>query len=279
MRLRSLDLFLALAIAVANVAWAVFTMSDNMASLSAVSVALALPLVFLIPGYLITETLFPHRALETVQRLTFSIALSISVAIFGGFLLDQLPTGLRLLPWVIWLGALTAVFALLAYVRRKNQPAPPHMQAQDQPRRGRVQISAFLLFGMAALVIVLSVLYSVVGAEQRTHPGYTNLWIVPAVESGNTCAVSVGMQSYELATTTYRVVVNTNRAQTASWSSVSLVPQQQWAQLEPIPVGGDTSLVVQVQLYRLDQPQTIYRHVDLTFHVASNGNVKQCSIS
>jgi uncharacterized membrane protein YjfL (UPF0719 family) len=277
MRLRSLDLFLALALAVANVAWAVFTMSDNMASLSAISIALALPLVFLIPGYLITETLFPHRALETVQRLTFSIALSISVAIFGGFLLDQLPTGLRILPWVIWLGALTAVFALLAYVRRKSQPAPPQMQ--DQPRRGRVQFSAFLLFGMAALVIVLSVLYSVVGAEQRTHPGYTNIWMVPAVESGNTCAVSIGIQSFELAQTTYRVVMETNRTQTATWSPVSLVPQQQWAQLEPVPVGGDTSLFVQVQLYRLDQPQTIYLSTHLTLHVASNGNVKQCSMS
>ena len=134
---------------------------------------------------------------------------------------------------------------------------------------------------MAALVLVLSVVYSAIGAEGQSHPGFTNLWIVPATEAGNTCAVSVGMQSFELAPATYRVVITTNKIQTASWPLVALSPTQAWAELEPIPLGTSTSLLVLVNVYRLDQPQAVYRHVDLTLHVAVTKGiaVKQCSIS
>ena len=278
MRLKSLDLVLALGVAVANVAWAMLAASTGPASPSLIGIALALPLVFLVPGYTITETLFPNRALEPVQRLVFTLALSIAVAIFGGFVLDQFPAGLRLLPWTIWLGALTTIFTLLAYLRRQRQrrQAPP----REQPQSMRVPFSTFVLFGMAALVIVLSVLYSVAGAQQRPHPGFTNLWIVPATQNGNTCAVSIGVQSFELAPTTYRVVVTGNKDQLANWTPIALVPNQQWAQLEPIAVGNTTSMVILVQLYRLDQPSIVYRHTNLTLYVASKGGTtKQCSIT
>jgi uncharacterized membrane protein len=277
MRLKSLDLFLAMGIAVANVVWAVLTTSAGPASPSLIGVVLAVPLVFLAPGYLITETLFPNRALEPVQRLVFTLALSIAFTIFGGFLLNLFPAGLRMLPWTLWLGALTTIFTLLAFLRRQRAPQPAEQRVQ--PQRIRVPFATFILFGMAALVIGLSVLYSVVGAEQQPHPGFTNLWIVPATQGSNTCAVSIGIQSFELAPTSYRVVVTGNKDQLANWTPISLVPEQQWVQLEPISVGNNTSMVILVQLYRLDKPAVVYRHTDLTLYVSSKGTSKQCWIT
>ena len=277
MRLKSLDLFLAMGIAVANVVWAMLTMSAaGPASPSLVGIALALPLVFIVPGYMITQTLFP-RDLEPVQRLVFTLALSIAVAIFGGFILNLFPTGLRALPWTLWLGALTTIFTLLAAIRRQRLPRPTAQANQSQSVR--IPFATFVLLGMATLVVALSVLYSVVGAEEKPHPGFTNLWIVPATNAGNTCAVSIGVQSFELAPTSYRIVVTGNKDQLASWANISLVPNQQWAQLEPIAVGNNTSMVILVQLYRLDQPSAVYRHTDLTLYVASKGNQKQCWIT
>lgn len=282
---KNLDLCAALGIAVANVVWAFFTASANQASLSVISIILTLPLVLIVPGYVLTATLFPRRALETFQRVAFTIALSLAVTILSGFLLNQLPTGLRLFPWAIWLGLVTVIFVALAYLRRRKQFIAEQAQVDQtimvRAHRPPPQISAFVLFGLALLVIVLSVLYSIVGAQQQSHPGFTNLSVLQAVKAGNTCAVSIRLQSFELTSVSYRVVITTNKAQTDSWAHISLLPQQQWAQLEAIPVGTSTSLAVLVQVYRLDQPQTVYRHVDITLQVASKGGTtaKQCTAS
>jgi uncharacterized membrane protein len=211
--------------------------------------------------------------------MAFTLALSLAVTIISGFILNLLPSGLRLLPWVLWLGLLTLLFSLLAYMRRHRleEEEPVDMTIVVPTQRFRVQISALILFGLAILVVVLSVIYSVVGAEQQSHPGFTNLWMLQATQGTNTCAVSIGMQSFELTVVTYRIVVTTNSAQTASWSGISLTPQQQWAHLQPIPVGTNTAVTVLVQVYRLDQPQTVYLHTHILLHVTTKGTAKECT--
>lgn len=282
MRHKNLDLLLVLSIAVGNVAWVLLSTYryPNLASFTVISTILALPLVFITPGYAIIETLFPHRALETLQRWTFILAVSLALAILSGFLLNQFPAGLRPLPWATWLALITAFFTLLASLRRGSPLAPVPPAGAGQPRSTRVRISEIALLGIATLVIVLSVVYSVLGAQRQPHPGFTNLWIVPTTQAGNTCAVSVGMQSFERAPLTYRVVITTNNVQTASWDRISLAPDQQWQQTKILPVGNTVpALVVLVQVYRLDQPQTVYRHVDVTLYVTTpqGSTVKHCS--
>lgn len=281
MRRKNLDLLIALGIAVVNVIWAFFALPANQVPLTVISVILSLPLVLAVPGYALTEAIFPARSLEIVQRLTFNLAFSLAVTILSGFALNVFPVGLRALPWAGWLGLLTVIFSLLAYFRRRAKTQEETtITIQQQPQRFRVQISAIVLFSMAILVVVLSLAYSIIGAEQQSHPGFTNLWVVPVTQAGNTCAVGVGMQSFELASAKYRVVITANKAPLAHWDVITLTPKQQWTQIEAVPVGTNTSLIVLVQIYRLDQPQTVYRHVDLTFHVApTTGTVKQCSIS
>ena len=281
MRHKNLDLLIALEIAVINVIWALLSMLVDLTFLSVVNIILALPLVFVVPGYTLTETLFQRRSLEIVQRLAFTLALSLTVTIVSGFLLNLFPAGLAVLPWALWLGLFSTIFTLLAYLRRRRQPAEEARADETQVvpiPRSRVQIPPIALFSLAILIVVLSIVYSVVGAEQQSRAGFTNLSILPAT-SGNTCAVTIRVQSFELAPTSYRVVVSTNKTLTATWNIVSLEPQQQWTQPEAIPVGTNTSLLVLIQLYRSEQPQTVYRHVYVTLHVvATQGNTtKQCT--
>ncbi len=279
MRRKNLDLLLALAVAVINAGWNL----ANLTSLTGVSVTLTL-LLILATGYTLTETLFPLDALEPVQRMAFSLALSIAATILSGFVLNQFAAGLRALPWALWLGLLVVTFSLLAYTRRRRPGAalPPQEPKPTITRQQRLrfQASSAVLFSMATLVVVLSVVYSVIGAEEQSHPGFTQLWLLPVSQGSNTCAIRVGMQSFELAPVSYNVVVTTNKAATAHWDVVSLVPQQQWIQVVPVSAGTDTSLVVLVQIYRLDHPQVVYRHVDVTLHVVSKaGTPQQCTWS
>lgn len=282
MRRKNLDLLFVLGIAMVNVIWALLSQLFDFTALSFVNIILALPQVFILPGYVLTETLFPRRALETVQRLVFALALSLAITIVSGFLLNLLPQGLSVLPWAIWLGLFSMLFALVAFLRRHERVVGPDQTILQpavhigQVQRPRFSFSATLLFGMAALVIVLSMLYSVIGASQQSHPGFTNVWLLPA-QTGNGCTVDIGVRSFEAGPLNYRVVMTTNKARTASWDSITLSTNEQWLQRVSVPVGTNTSLVVLVQVYRLDQPEKVYRHVDLTLHVVTRGTTKECT--
>lgn len=282
MRRTNLDLFLTLGVAVLNVVWALLTQITDLTAFMAVNIILALPLVFIVPGYALTETLFPRRALEAIQRLGFTMALSVAVTIVSGFILNLFPPGLTTLPWAIWLGLFSMIFTVVAFIRRSTQVVGPDQTMLHQAvtpgqlQSFRVQFSSVILLGLATLVIVLSVLYSVIGASQQSHPGFTNLWLLPA-KTSNSCTVDIGLRSFENGPLQYRIVMTTNKTRTASWDSVTLSPNEQWLQQASTPVGTNTSLFILVQVYRLDRPKTVYLHTDLTFHVVnSGGTTKQC---
>src|SRR3989442_14452354 len=98
-----------------NVAWALFPRSQ-----SVVGIILALPLVLLLPGYTLTEALFPKRPFGAAQRLTLSLGLSLAITILSGFVLNLLPQGLGPLSWAGFLGLLIGSFSLVAVYRRRT---------------------------------------------------------------------------------------------------------------------------------------------------------------
>jgi len=127
MRLKHPDLLLASAIALANVVWALLP-----ARVPAIGVALALPLVFVLPGYTLTGVLFHSRFLDTVHRMLLSLSVSVAMDIAAGLALNVFPVGLRPASWSVLLAVLTAVFAALgAYLRRGT--AMPKSPSFDAP--------------------------------------------------------------------------------------------------------------------------------------------------
>src|SRR5436190_946560 len=114
MRLKNLDLIVTITLAAMNVIWALLP-----SRIPIVGIILALPLVFVLPGYTLTETLFHKRSLDVSHRLVLSLGLSLAIDILGGFILNLLPGGLQALSWAALLGLFTAVFSLVvAYLRR-----------------------------------------------------------------------------------------------------------------------------------------------------------------
>src|SRR5579859_6647639 len=122
MRLKHPDLALATAIALANVVWAFLPFR-----LPVIGTILALPLVFIAPGYTLTAALFHRRSLDRAYRLLLSLGVSVSIVIAGGLLLNALPAGLRPSSWAGLLAFLTILLAALnIYLRReKTIPALP----------------------------------------------------------------------------------------------------------------------------------------------------------
>src|SRR5438045_3022777 len=106
MRHKNTDLIVSLIIVVLNAGWACIPNATVI-----VGTILALPLVFVLPGYVLTEVLSYKRSLSVAHHLTFSLGLSLAIDIVGGFILNVLPMGLQAITWVAILGLLTTVLS------------------------------------------------------------------------------------------------------------------------------------------------------------------------
>jgi predicted Zn-ribbon and HTH transcriptional regulator len=87
--------------------------------LSYVRYIFAFVLVAFLPGYCLTETLFPREdALDIIERFTFSIGLSFAVTALVGLFLSFSSLGLTLATALPALGLLVIVLAVVALIRK-----------------------------------------------------------------------------------------------------------------------------------------------------------------
>ena len=273
--IRNVDLIGAMCFALLDIGWALF--SDRPLLVGAL---LAIPLVFILPGYTLTRALFHRRPADAlsassnglilqprlkigqpfgaVDLIIFSLGLSLVIDVVTGLLLNLVPVGLQWQSWTFSLGLVTAVFALLAYARDKSahvQSKPAHVW--------HIPLKEYALLGSALVVVALSLWLAIIRPPQ-SQAGFTQFWMLSSTQANNSCTVLIGVHSFESAPTIYRVQVMSDGTQLALWPSIMLTTQQEWDRVLPVSpaVGGST--VVDAQLYRLDQPGVIYREVHVT---------------
>lgn len=234
-------------------------------------------------GLILPPRLRLTRQFDAIDHLAFSLGLSLVIDIVVGFILNLLPVGLQWQSWSLSLGLLTTAFALLAAVRRlKNgallikrdmifkkgdrQSRPYDMIFQKGDRKGRPYKEGALL-GAALVIGALAVWMSIVRPPQP-QPSFTQFWMLPPAQASHSCAVRIGVQSFETGTVTYDIQVTSNGVQVSSWPSITLAAQQQWEHMVNISTtsGGGSSQLVDARLYRRDQPDTIYREVHVTLN-------------
>ncbi|HYU76016.1 MAG TPA: DUF1616 domain-containing protein [Ktedonobacteraceae bacterium] len=263
MRLKNLDLIGTMLIAVLNVVWALLPRQ-----VPGVGIILALPLVFVLPGYILSEVLFHKHSFNFSSRLLLSLGLSLTIDVMSGFILNMLPGGLQALSWAVLLGLLTAAFSVGAAYLRRSSPG----NRVRQPRF-RFNLSGYMLFGLAMIVAIFSVLYALTGAGQQPYPGFTQLWMLPIVQTGKTCSVRLGVHNFETTPVTYRITMSVNGDQVTSWPAVLLASQGEWEHRIPIAPRTTDTVHVEAQLYRLDKPQVVYRSVDSTLYSCATTQV------
>lgn len=266
MRLKNLDLIVITAVVAMNVIWSLLSRPGH---LSAVGIALALPLVFFLPGYALTKILFHGQSLNWIYCITLSLGLSMAIDIVSGFVLNLFPIGLRAMPWAAFLGILTLVFSFLGtYLLKKSSKGGIRLPTFHSG------IHRYFLVGfsvvVAIVVTILAIQFSATSTAEQPHPGFTQLWMLSSPQD-NKCAVRLGVRSFEATSVTYRVVMTINDTQVGEWSPVALVPQEEWDRLVPISFGPTGSAYIEVKLYRLDKPEAIYRDVHMTLNSLETG--------
>lgn len=100
---------------------------------TSVRLALALPLVLLVPGYAFLSALFPERGdqgFDLLERLVLSIALSLAVVSIAAYLANFTPYGIRLAPVLIAVVGWSVTFAVIGLVRRARVAPPDRYRLQ-----------------------------------------------------------------------------------------------------------------------------------------------------
>jgi uncharacterized membrane protein len=300
MHWKNSDIVMALVMVLLNVVWLLLHFTVLW-----VSILLSLPLVFFVPGFMLTAILTHTRGLDVFQRLTLSLGLSLTLDILGGFLLNVLPIGLRTQSWIVLLSCLTLLFALVAlylrrgmvYVSEREDRKMPVGTASSRPGGGAVghtsgqgtvahalplptpqdAMKRFLprardgiLFALAATLVILALVYATQGVAEGQNVGFTQLWMLPPSHSAQNCTVNVGIHSFENSPVTYHAVLTVNGIQTMSWPTLVLTPNQLWQRTVTVTPTTFKSTFVEMKLYRNDHPTMVYREVHMTLNILNN---------
>jgi hypothetical protein len=92
---------------------------ESGALLSYLRYAFGFILAAFLPGYCLTEALFPRKnSMDEIERLTFSVGLSFAVTALVGLFLSFTPFGLTLTTALLTLGFVVIFLALVAFKRK-----------------------------------------------------------------------------------------------------------------------------------------------------------------
>src|SRR5205814_5706668 len=114
---------------------------------------------------------------------------------------------------------------LLEYVRDTSahvQGKPAHVWHNP--------LKEYALLGSALVVVALALWLAIIRPPQ-SQPGFTQFWMLSSTQANNSCAVLIGMHSFESAPATYRIQVMSNGTQAALWPSIMLTTDRKSTRL------------------------------------------------
>jgi uncharacterized membrane protein len=270
-------------------------------TLSFPRVILALVYVLFLPGYAFISALFPRHgpclleqtddSFVLLERFALSVAMSVIISTFVGFLVVLSPFLLSVLPLLVGLTVFTIGTSIIAHIRRRQLPSTERFQISADWLWTRVTggftdgWNRDTLLNVILVLCILFMMSSVAYALTVPKPSdkYTELYLVTEQENGSLAAddfpssftpgesksVIIGTHNKEYKPVSYTVVVQEQRV-TRSNASVRVVDRNELArrtfqldhnqtealqqELSPTMVGQH--LRIQFLLYIDDPPST-----------------------
>ncbi len=150
--------------------------------------------LFFAPGYLWSEAILSQE-LPGFERAMTTAGMAFIFPIIGGFLFYAVHIPLFESSWIGLLVVLTLCGVVAVAIQRLRQAPPDPSQQQprrgqpQQPRRGQPQrqggsvVLHSFVFGLAAVIGLGAVGYSVKSAENQKYPAYTAFSMTPVVNN------------------------------------------------------------------------------------------------
>lgn len=254
MRRQSNDIFAVMVITSLSAVLTIVMPADSL-----VRLICALPLVFFLPGYAITGALLPPRLLGNAERLLFSLGLSMAVTALSGLVLNLTAWGLQTSTWSITLAMVVLLASATAWLRRRRDTTIADVKIE---RRFKLRFRDGTFIGLAVLVTGTAVGLTRLPIEPNGVAGYTMLWMIPA-SPGNSNDIRLGVESAEFAETRLRLQVSVGDQIVQEWSELNLKPGETWETAITLQSDQVSSGSIVADLYKLNDPETIYRQVKL----------------
>jgi uncharacterized membrane protein len=247
-------------------------------------VILALPLILIIPGYILMAVLFPDsRDVDAIERIVLSIGTSIVITPLIGLCLNFTPWGIRLDPLIISLTSVIIVLVIIAGIRRTRTspdvrytlPVPELCQViqnQLSLRNGSKRDRILFFLGICAIVMVVLSTILVISlpkpgekfseffilGENRTAESYP-YYISPNISY----PMYIGIGNHEFRSVNYTVEIYLT-AKPANESTIMSSPQPQVLHVTTYSVNlghNQTSIIP----FDLTVPNGSYNNVE--FHL------------
>lgn len=188
-----------------------------------------------LPGHALSLIAFPHaRDLRRAERASLSIGLSLVLVAVAALALDRSPAGLKPLPLIVALTALTVGLTAIAWRLRTALGGAVEMAPDPRrlPALSRRAPRATLVLG-ATLVLACLALFVVLGGPQPPSTSFYLLGKDGSAEQyprtalvGQGVTIIAGIVNRERSTSTYVIVVRDGDAILATTSSISVAVEQ-----------------------------------------------------
>ena len=213
------------------------------------SALLGLCLVFVLPGYALTNALFPENNLEFAEFVALTLGLSLATAALGGLILYWLPWKLQTHSWTVFLGSITLLASVVALLRHQRLEARP-------PSFVKVNLSLSfnqgLFFVLAGLGVAIAFILAYRGEVLQDSSDFTQLWIQPDKKADST--VLVGINNHAAEMIQYRLLIKVNGEAVEEIPLIDLKSEETWVNSFTLPEGADS---VTADLYRLYVPADV----------------------
>jgi hypothetical protein len=142
--------------------------------------------LFFAPGYLWSEAILSQR-LPGIERAMTTVGMAFIFPILGGFLFFALHIPLFKSSWVGLLVVLTLLGVVAVAIQRLrevpvHQPQQPRRSQQPPRQSGSVVLHSFI-FGLAAVIGIGAIAFSVKSADAQKFPGYAMLSMTAIVNN------------------------------------------------------------------------------------------------
>ena len=249
----------------------------------ALRIILGLPLVLFIPGYILLSALFPGRgSLSGIERITFSIGLSIAVAIIIGIILNYTPWGISLYPILISATIFVVVTASVAWYRALKSYEEFSITVNINLSRWRETAGLDKILSLSLVVAVLIALGSIgyVIAVPKHEQLFTEFYILSLdgkaenypgqAVLGEPVEIIIGIVNHEDIVISYLVDIRVNDIENSQVSTEELANGDRWEEMVSfVPQSSGAGQKVEFWLYRTGEAEPclekpLYLYLDVT---------------
>ena len=226
--------------------------------ISPLRVLFAVSLVTILPGYALASAIFVDTPLGVMEKVAFSCGFSLGMTSLGGLFLNYTEWGIQLTSWVVLLGGISLIANGIALARmRRGGVARVDLKVVGVPLR----LHQIALMALALIIMSGAYLSARTDAESRSAEPSTLLWI-RWIDEAQTEMV-IGVQNQENLPVAYKLELAAFAGYIQEWPEIVLASGESWETRVTPPSGVAESDMIRAILYKLDQPNQVYREVFL----------------